>query len=92
MKKTYEGHRKRLRERFINSGFDGFHDYEILELLLTYAIPRKDTKPAAKALVSKFKTIQNVLDASIEELADVEGMGENSAIFIKIIRETIRVF
>lgn len=89
MKKPYEGHRKRLRERFINSGFDGFHDYEILELLLTYAIPRKDTKPAAKALVSKFKTIQNVLDASIEELADVEEMGENSAIFIKIIRETI---
>lgn len=89
MKKPYEGHRKRLRERFINAGFYGFHDYEILELLLTYAIPRKDTKPAAKALVSKFKTIQNVLDASIEELADVEGMGDNAAIFIKAIREII---
>lgn len=89
IKKPYEGHRKRLKERFTNAGFSGFHDYEILELLLTYAIPRKDTKPAAKALISKFKTIQNVLDASIEELSDVEGMGENSAIFIKAIREII---
>lgn len=89
IKKPYEGHRKRLRQRFKNAGFDGFHDYEILEFLLTYAIPRKDTKPVAKALVSRFKTIQNVLDASIEELKAIEGMGENSTVFIKAMREII---
>jgi len=88
-KKSYEGHRNRLRQKFIKSGFEGFHDYEILELLLTYVIPRKDTKPIAKALIAKFKTIHNVLDATVEELSKVEGMGENSAIFIKFIRETI---
>lgn len=56
--KTYEGYRNRLRQRFLNSGFEGFHDYEILELLLTYAIPRKDTKPVAKALITRFKTMR----------------------------------
>lgn len=88
-KKSYEGHRERLRKRFRISGFEGFHDYEILELLLTYVIPRKDTKPVAKALISKFKSLHNVLDSSIEELTSVEGVGGNSALFLKIIRETI---
>jgi len=57
-KYPHEGHRDRLRQRFSKSGFDGFHDYEILELLLTYAIPRKDTKPIAKALISRFKILE----------------------------------
>jgi DNA repair protein RadC len=91
-KKSYEGHRERLRKRFLNAGFDGFHDYEILELLLTYAIPRKDTKPVAKALITQFKTIRKVLDASPEEISEVEGMGENSALFIKILREAISTY
>jgi len=88
-KKPYEGHRKRLRAKFIRAGFDGFHDYEILELLLTYVIPRKDIKPVAKALISKFKTLHNVLDASLEELTSVAGIGESAGLFLKIIRETI---
>jgi DNA repair protein RadC len=88
-KKSYEGHRERLRERFLNVGFKGLHDYEILELLLSYAIPRKDTKPAAKALIKEFKTIQKVLDAPVEKLKDVEGIGENAAVFLKVIRDTI---
>jgi DNA repair protein RadC len=71
-----EGHRSRLRQRFEKSGFEGFHDYEILELLLTYAIPRKDTKPIAKELIQKFKTIQKVLDAPVEKIREVDGMGE----------------
>ena len=49
------GHRERLRRRFLKAGFNGFHDYEVLELLLSYAIPRKDTKVIAKDLLSKFK-------------------------------------
>jgi DNA repair protein RadC len=88
-KHAHEGHRDRLRQRFSKSGFDGFHDYEILELLLTYAIPRKDTKPIAKALISRFKTIQNVLDAPMEKLKQVNGMGDNATIFLRILRNTI---
>jgi len=88
-KKPYEGHRNRLRQRFEKSGFQGFHDYEILELLLTYAIPRKDTKPVAKELIKKFKTIQKILDTPLDKLKEVDGMGENAALFLKILRETI---
>lgn len=89
VKKPYEGHRSRLRQRFEKSGFQGFHGYEILELLLTYAIPRKDTKPVAKELIKKFKTIQKILDAPLDKLKEVDGMGENTALFLKILRETI---
>jgi DNA repair protein RadC len=88
-KKPYEGHRERLRQRFINTGFEGLHDYEIIELLLTYAIPRKDTKPIAKALIERFKTLKNVLDAPIDDLGKVEGMGKNSAVYIKMMREMV---
>ena len=64
-----EGHRKRLRERFLNSGLAGFHDHEILELLLTYAIPRRDVKPIAKELLNKFgNNLASVLDAPAEAL------------------------
>ncbi|MDH3880536.1 MAG: hypothetical protein OES64_03205, partial [Desulfobacteraceae bacterium] len=55
-----KGHRKRLREKFLNSGLEGFHDYEVIELLLTLATPRKDCKEAAKAALNKFKTLQGV--------------------------------
>jgi DNA repair protein RadC len=87
--KQTEGHRKRLRDKFVKSKFDGFHDYEIVELLLAYAIPRKDTKPIAKALLQKFKSIRQILDAPIEELKEIDGLGENVSVFLKIIRETI---
>ena len=89
LKEQYEGHRTRLRQRFERFWFQGFHDYEILELLLTYAIPRKDTKPVAKELIGKFKTIQKILDAPLDKLKEVDGMGKNAALFLKILRETI---
>jgi DNA repair protein RadC len=88
-KKSYEGHRSRLRERFAKAGFEGLHDYEILELLLAYAIPRKDTKLVAKNLIAKFETIKKVFDTPVEKLKEVDGMGENSALFIKVLRATI---
>lgn len=84
-----KGHRERLRQRFEKSGFEGFHDYEIVELLLTYAIPIKDTKPFAKALLGKFKTIQKVLDAPSEQLREVDGLGRNATLFLRILREII---
>ncbi|MCK4846444.1 MAG: DNA repair protein RadC [Deltaproteobacteria bacterium] len=81
------GHRERLRERFLKVGIKGFHDYEIVELLLTYAIPRRDVKPLAKLLIARFKGLRGVLDATIDELKSVKGIGENCAIHICLIKE-----
>lgn len=65
------GHRQRLKKRFAESGFKGFHGYEILEMMLFYAIPQKDTKPLAKLLLKTFGSLSQVLDAPVEELAGV---------------------
>lgn len=81
------GHRERLRLRFSKSGFDGFHDYEILELLLTYAIPRVDVKPIAKAVLQAFGTLAGVFDAPVSELKQIKGMGEKGAVFLTLIRQ-----
>ena len=81
-----EGHRQRLRERFLGSGLAGFHDYEVVELLLTLATPRKDCKDVAKAALKRFKTLQSVLEASPEELREVEGIGPKNVFGIKLIR------
>ncbi len=80
------GHRKRLRARFADGGFKGFHDYEILELLLFYCIPQKDTKPLAKELLKTFGSISRVLDAPIEEIAKVDGAGASTALYLHAIR------
>ena len=80
-----EGHRRRLRERFEKSGFDGFHDHEALELLLTYVIPRKDVKPLSKELLRVFKSFSAVLDAPAQELRRVEGIGDRAAVLLSII-------
>ncbi len=82
-----EGHRGRLRERFLRGGLAGFHDYEILELLLTYAIPRKDVKPIAKELLEKFgNNLAAVLDAPAEALQrEVDGIGEAAAILLNLV-------
>ena len=74
-----DGHRSRLRERFVSGGLDGFHDYEVIELLLTLGTPRKDCKEAAKAALKRFKTLQGVFEASSRELEEVEGLGPKTA-------------
>ena len=79
------GHRKRLRERFLKSGLDGFHDYEIIELLLTIGTPRKDCKQAAKSALKKFKTLQNVLNAEPAELVNVPGIGPTNLFGLKLV-------
>lgn len=81
------GHRNRIREKFIKAGLESFLDYEKLELLLTYAIPRRDIKPIAKELLKKFKSISAVLEADIEELIKIKGIQRNTAIMIKVVRE-----
>ncbi|MDD3154808.1 MAG: DNA repair protein RadC [Victivallaceae bacterium] len=73
---TVVGHRGRLRAKFLTSNATGFYDYELLELLLMYAIPRKDVKPLAKTLLAKFDSLRGVLEASPEELRNVSGIGE----------------
>lgn len=87
-----EGHRKRLREKFIKSGLKGFHDYEIVELLLSLGTPRKDCKPQAKEAIKKFKTLRGVLEAPPEELQQIEGIGAHSAFGIKLMQEVAREF
>lgn len=91
-KPDYLGHRQRLRERFEKAGFSGWHDYEILELVLAYCIPRRDTKPIARALLRKFKTVGKVLDADGKELRKIDGIGSRSAILLKVFREIAAVY
>lgn len=81
-----EGHRQRLRDIFLSSGLDGFHDYEVIELLLTLATPRKDCKDAAKAALKRFKTLPGVLEASPKELGEVEGIGPKNLFGVKLIK------
>jgi len=86
------GHRKRLREKFIKSGLAGFHDYEIIELLLSLGTPRRDCKQQAKEALRRFKTLRGVLEAPIEELQEIEGIGAHSAFGIKLAQEVAREF
>ncbi len=86
------GHRKRLREKFIKSGLAGFHDYEIIELLLSLGTPRKDCKQPAKDAIKRFKTLRGVLEASLEELQQIDGVGPHSAFGIKLVQEVGREF
>ncbi|MBF0449768.1 MAG: DNA repair protein RadC [Candidatus Magnetomorum sp.] len=80
------GHRKRLRERFLKSGLDGFHDYEIVELLLTIGTPRKDVRQIAREVMKKFKTLSEVLNAPTEELTEIKGIGSVNVFGIKLIK------
>ncbi len=80
------GHRRRLREKFLSSGLAGFHDYEVIELLLTLATPRKDCKGPAKAALARFKTLPGVLEAPTEELCTIEGIGPANVFGIKLIK------
>jgi len=80
------GHRSRLKRRFATHGLDGFHDYEVLELLLIYAIPRKDVKPIAKRLLAQFSTLASVFDAQVQDLQSIEGLGKESATFLKLLK------
>lgn len=88
MDKKYKGHRERIRQKYLQGGYSAFLEYEILELLLTYAIPIKDTKPIAKELIEKFGNLDGVVMASIDELMSVKGIKQNSAIFLKLLGDT----
>ena len=84
-KPDHVGHRARLRERFLNSGSDSLADYELLELLLFQAIPRRDTKPLAKSLLKRFGSFAGVIGAERSELAEVEGVGDGVIVALKAV-------
>ncbi len=81
----YHGHRDRLRERFYSAGPDALSDYELLEMALFPALPRRDTKPLAKALLKKFGSFAEVLHAPVARLREVEGIGDASVNQIKLL-------
>lgn len=85
-KPHYAGHRDRLRARFAENGAKALADYELLELLLFRSIPRRDTKPIAKALLARFGTIAEVLSAPSERLVEIDGVGEAVALDLKIMQ------
>lgn len=88
----YMGHRKRLRERFLKSGIQGMSDYEVVELLLTLAIPRKDVKEPAKRLIHKFGNLKGILDAPVEELKTIENIGTVAPAALKIVRSAATLY
>lgn len=82
---VHDGHRQRIKERFLAEGLDNFADHEVLELLLFYCIPRQDTNELAHALIDQFGSLSQVLDTGIDELKTVKGIGDNAALFLKLI-------
>ncbi len=88
----YAGHRERLRQRYLKNGIDSLTQYEAMELLLTYAITRRDVKPMAKALIKKFKGIRGVLDADVEELTAINGIGIQAALLLKLLKDINTIY
>jgi DNA repair protein RadC len=88
----YHGHRQRLRERFLKSGFTGFAEHEIVELLLTLCIPRRDVKTSAKALLDRFGSLRAILDAPISDLQQTRGIGEVAPVALRVIREAASLY
>lgn len=81
-------YRKRLEERFKKGSFDGFHDYEVLELVLTHVRPARDLKSLARRLLERFRGLRGVFDATPGELGAISGMNENTITFIRFLKET----
>lgn len=81
----YHGHRERLRERFYSAGADALSDYELLEMALFPALPRRDTKPLAKALIKTFGSFAEVVHAPVARLREVDGIGESAINQLKLI-------
>lgn len=89
-KSVHSGHRERVKNRFLSDGLDRFESHEILELLLYFGIPLKDTNSIGHALLKKFGSLSGVFDAPFEELVQVEGVGKSAATLIKVIPEVCR--
>lgn len=86
----HDGHREKMRQRFMTGGLDAFADHEILELLLYYAIPRRDTNPIAHALMERYGSLPAVLSAPMEDLKRTEGIGESAAVLLHLVPQVCR--
>lgn len=86
------GHRERVKERFRQEGLDNFDQVHALELLLFYAVPRKDTKDLARALLDRFGSLSGVLEASIQELETVPGVGKNVSTYLSLLTDIGRYY
>ena len=86
------GHRQRLKERFLKDGLDHFEEHQVLELLLFYAIPQRDTNEIAHELIRKFGSLPKVLEATPEELAQVKYVGENATTLFRLISAVARYY
>ena len=89
---VHDGHRERLKSRFLEHGIDSFNDLNALELLLFYAIPRRDTNVIAHALLDRFGGLSGVFEASVPELTDVPGVGENAALLLKLVPQMMKKY
>lgn len=89
---THDGHRGRLKRRFEKTGLDGFAPHEVLELILFYAIPRRDTNPIAHELIDVFGGIDKVFEADVSELMQVKYIGENAAVLIKLFLDCFKYY
>ncbi|HEX3038518.1 MAG TPA: DNA repair protein RadC [Oscillospiraceae bacterium] len=88
----HEGHRERIKEKFLKNGIDNFEPHEVLELLLYSAIPRKDTNVIAHNLLDRFDSISGIFDAPYEELLKVDGIGQSAATLIKLVPPISRCY
>lgn len=87
---VHDEHRQRVKQKFRAHGLDTMHDHEVLELLLFFAIPRRDVNPIAHRLIKQFGSLYRVLEEPVEELMRVEGIGESSALMIRLCGDMIR--
>ena len=88
----HSGHRERLKQRFLEEGLDNFTDIQVLELLLFYAIPQKDTNPIAHRLLDHFGSLSNVLEAEVDQLKKVPGISDHSATLLALVTELCRYY
>ncbi len=88
----HKEHRKRLRSKFMKVGIDGLTDHEIIELLLFYAIPVKNTNETAHRLIKEYGNLANIFDADEESLIKIEGVGESVATMFKLMRECVNKY
>lgn len=88
----HEGHRERMRERFLQNGIEGFAPHEVLEMLLYFSKPRVNTNETAHDLIRQFGSFDRVLDADFESLCKVDGIGVNSAFMLRLIKDTINYY
>ena len=86
----HDGHREKMRRRFLETELEGFADHEALELLLYYAIPRRDTNPIAHALMERYGSLSAVLNAPVDDLRQVDGIWESAAILLSLVSKISR--